>query len=347
MSIKTAKSGPQPSIAQSRMAHYPVTFFSVGMGMMGLTLAIGAAERGFGLSPLASRAALALSVALLAGVSLGYVVKMVAHPAEVRAEWNHPVRIAFFPAISISLLLLSGALLDILPRLAHPLWVIGTAVQGMLALSVIGAWISQRPFQQSQLTPAWFTPAVGNVIVPLAGARLGHVEISWLFFSGGLIFWLVLLTLVMNRLMFHDPLPGKLLPTLMILIAPPAVAFSAWLRLEGQAGPFGHFLLSVAYVFALVVATQIGKFRSIPFALSWWALSFPLAALSIASFGYDQSVGSVAHRLIGAGLLAVLVALVVGLIRRTGLAIRSGQICQPEEGDPQGLRRGPGLQIGR
>lgn len=73
MSIKTAKSGPQPSIAQSRMAHYPVTFFSVGMGMMGLTLAIGAAERGFGLSPLASRAALALSVALLAGVSLGYV----------------------------------------------------------------------------------------------------------------------------------------------------------------------------------------------------------------------------------------------------------------------------------
>lgn len=95
----------------------------------------------------------------------------------------------------------------------------------------------------------------------------------------------VLLTLVVNRLMFHDPMPGKMVPTLMILVAPPAVAFMAWLRLNGEVGPFGHFLLSAAYVFALIVATQAGRFRAIPFALSWWARSFPLAALTIASFG--------------------------------------------------------------
>jgi tellurite resistance protein len=34
----------------------------------------------------------------------------------------------------------------------------------------------------------------------------------------------MLLTLVFNRIIFHDPLPGKLQPTLVILIAPPAVA---------------------------------------------------------------------------------------------------------------------------
>lgn len=313
-----------------RIAHYPVTFFAIGMGMMGLTLATRAAERGFDLPNTVSPGVLVVSVVLLAAVAVGYGIKALAHPGEVRAEWRHPVRIAFFPAISISLLLLAAALLEPMPRAAHAVWLIGTVLQGVLALSVISAWIGHRSFQPGQLTPAWFIPAVGNVIVPLAGARLGNTEISWLFFSGGLIFWVVLLTLVMNRLMFHDPLPGRMVPTLMILVAPPAVAFTAWLRLSGEVGPFGHFLLSVAYVFALVVATQVAKFRTMPFALSWWALSFPLAALTIASFGYADAAGSTAHRLIGAGLLALLVAVVVGLILRTGLAIRAGQICVPE-----------------
>lgn len=316
--------------ARERLAHYPVTFFAIGMGMMGATLALRSAERAFALSYNASTAALILSVAMFAAVTLGYAAKGVLHAAEVKAEWNHPVRIAFFPAISITLLLLAAALLEPAPQLAHVVWLAATALQGVLALSVIGAWIGHRPFQPGHLTPAWFIPAVGNVIVPLAGARLGYTEISWLFFSGGLIFWLVLLTLVINRLMFHDPLPGKMLPTLMILIAPPAVAFTAWLRISGEVGPFGHFLLSVAYVFAALVATQAPRFRSMPFALSWWALSFPLAALSIASFGYAEAASSAPHRIIGAGLLALLLAVVAGLILRTAIAIRAGTICLPE-----------------
>jgi tellurite resistance protein len=314
----------------TRIAHYPVTFFAIGMGLMGLTLASRAAEHAFGLPAVASPWVLWVSGAALAAIFLGYAAKALTHPDEVRAEWGHPVRIAFFPAMSISLLLLAAALLEPLPQLAHAVWLVGTMAQGALALSVISAWIGHRSFQTGQLTPAWFIPAVGNVIVPLAGARLGYMEISWLFFSAGLIFWVVLLTLVMNRLMFHDPLPGKMLPTLMILVAPPAVAFTAWLRLTGEVGPFGHFLLSVAYVFALVVATQVARFRNIPFALSWWALSFPLAALTIASFGYAEAAASAPHRFIGAGLFALLLAVVAGLILRTALAIRAGTICVPE-----------------
>ena len=100
--------------------------------------------------------------------------------------------------------------------------------------------------------------------------------------------------------------------------------------MSGEVGHFGHFLLSVAYVFALLVATQAPKFRTMPFALSWWALSFPIAALAIASFGYAEAAGSAAHRFIGAGLLALLLAVVAGLILRTALAIRAGTICVPE-----------------
>lgn len=316
--------------AEARLAHFPVTFFAIGMGMMGLTLALRAGEAAFALGPEASRAALLVSLALLGLVALGYLAKALLHPAAVAAEWRHPVRIAFFPAISISLLLLSVALLEDQPEAARLVWMAGTALQGLLALAVIGAWIGHRSFQQGQLTPAWFIPAVGNVIVPLAGVRLGHLELSWLFFSGGLIFWIVLLTLVMNRLMFHEPLPGKMVPTLMILVAPPAVSFLAWLRLTGEVGAFGHILLSIAYVFALIVASQAAKFTRMPFALSWWALSFPLAALTIASFAYATAAGSAPHRLIGAGLLGLLLLVVAGLVLRTGLGIWRREICIAE-----------------
>lgn len=308
----------------------PVTFFAVGMGMMGFTLALRAAETLFALTHTVSYVVLALSVVMVAAVALGYLAKAIRYPHQLVEEWQHPVKIAFFPAISITLLLLATALLEVAPAVAEPLWLFGTLLQGALALAVISAWIGHRSFQTQMMTPAWFIPAVGNVIVPLAGAQLGYTELSWLFFSGGLIFWVILLTLVMNRLMFHDPMPGKMVPTLMILVAPPAVAFTAWLRLSGETGAFGHFLLSVGYIFALLVTTQAFKLRRLPFALSWWALSFPIAALSIASFGYAHKAGSVAHQWIGAGLLALLVCVVALLIVRTAMAIRAGTICVPE-----------------
>ncbi len=115
-------------VPTSRIAHYPVTFFAIGMGMMGLTLATRAAERAFEVPNLASPWVLVHSVVMLAAVALGYMVKALAHPAEVSAEWRHPVRIAFFPAISISLLLLAAALLEPMPQVAHVIWLVGTTL---------------------------------------------------------------------------------------------------------------------------------------------------------------------------------------------------------------------------
>ncbi len=326
----TSREAADAEGAALRLPNYPITFFATVMGMLGLTLALHAAEQAYGLAAGASRLALAVSVALLLAVAAGYALKAVRYPHEVQAEWNHPVRIAFFPTISISLLLLSVATLGAWPGVARPLWLVGTALQGALTLSVIANWIGHRPFQPQHLSPAWFIPAVGNVIVPVAGAPLGHVELSWLFFSLGLVFWLVLLTLVMNRLIFHDPLPGKLQPTLVILIAPPAVAFLAYLRLEDQIDAFARILLNTGYVFFAIVATQARKLPRLPFALSWWALSFPMAALTIASFAFAAATGSAAHLAIGTALLAILAAIMAMLVLRTVLAIRRREICQPE-----------------
>ncbi|MHA6267889.1 SLAC1 anion channel family protein [uncultured Aliiroseovarius sp.] len=314
----------------SRLAHFPVTFFAIVMGLMGLTLALHAGAPAYRWLEHASSLMLLIGATVMIVISLFYLAKALRYPGMVAEEWHHPVKLAFFPTITVSLLLLATATYPYGATLAEWIWLAGVAGQGVLTLAVITGWMSHRSFQVGHLTPAWFIPAVGNVIVPILGARIGYIETSWLFFSGGMIFWIVLLTLVMNRLIFHDPIVARLFPTMVILIAPPAVAFLAYVSMTGEVDGFARILLNAGYIFAALVVVQVPRLAQLPFALSWWALSFPLAALSIASFRFSQLDGSRGHQTAGVVILVVLVVVVAGLILRTGQAIARGEICQPE-----------------
>lgn len=311
----------------SRLEHFPISFFGVTMGLFGFALAL--RSGGFGI---ASWAIGWIGIVVLAGMLMALAAKAMIHPRALAAEWSHPVRLAFFPATSISLLLLATLLRESTPALAHGIWIVGAGLQAVLTVVVISAWIGHRAFGPGHMSPAWFIPAVGNVVAPMAGVSLGHVELSWYFFSVGILFWLVLLTLVFNRLIFHDPLPGKLRPTLVILVAPPAVGFLAWIQLNGGAiDDMARIFLNTGYFFTLLVAVQAPALLRLPFALSFWALSFPLAAMTTASFRFAELAGSVPHYAIGFVLLVVLAIVILALIVRTLRAAAADQICVPEE----------------
>ncbi len=321
----------RPAETDPRLAHFPITLFASVMGLAGLTLALQLAQSRFCWPDWFSRVALAVTLADFALVAGLYLFKAVRHPAALAAEWRHPVKLAFFPTISMSLLLIATALLPGQPRLAGIVWSVGASAQAMLTLAVFSGWIGRRPFQPMHISPAWFIPAVGNAIVPAAGVPLGFVELSWMFFSAGVLFWIVLLTLVMNRLIFHDPLPARLLPTLVILMAPPAVALLGWLQLNGgEIDAFARMLYYASLFLAAVVALQVPGFARLPFALSWWALSFPVAALTLATLRYGALTGSTAHDALGLGFLSLLVVVVAGLALRTLRAAARDEICVPE-----------------
>jgi tellurite resistance protein len=314
----------------SRLAHFPVVFFATVMGLSGLALVVSRAEHALGRAPVAGPAIAVLATLVFAAIAVTYAMKAATRPDMVAAEWRHPVRMAFFPAASISLILLGTAFQASAPALAYPLWAIGALLQLAGTLSVVSAWIGHRPFEPQQMTPAWFIPAVGNILVPVAGVGFGAVEVSWFFFAVGLTFWVVLLTLVFNRLVFHAPLPERLLPTLMILVAPPAVGFVAWIRLSGDLDPFGRILYYAAVLFALVVLTQSGRLRRVGFAMSWWAYSFPLAALTLATFVYADAAASTLHGTAAFALAVLTTVVIVGLSARTLTGMTRGEICRPE-----------------
>ena len=312
-----------------RLANFPISFFATVMGLSGLALATLRLEHFAGAPHLASLGVLVVAAAVFVTIAAVYATKLRRHPAEVQAEWRHPVKIAFFPTISISLVLLGTAAQAFHPGLGVGLWAVGTVGHLVATLAILSMWITGEHYEAPHLNPAWFIPAVGNVLVPLVGARHGFVEVSWLFLSVGLLFWIVLLTIVFNRLIFHHPMPPHLLPTLCILIAPPAVAFLAYESLVGEVDGFARLLYYPAIVFFLLVAMQLPRLLSLPFALSWWAYSFPIAALTVATFVMAEKTGLAVFAVGGVALYGLLVVVVAGLVVRTVVAIRHRGICKP------------------
>lgn len=321
----------QTAHTHSRLEHMPISLFATVMGLAGLTIATQKAGHlwGFGDWPAFVFTALTSLVYIL--VFASYTAKWLKYPEAVKHEFAHPIRLSFFPASSIGMILLSIVYLPYQVDLAFYLWAIGSAVQLIFTLVILSNWIHHDRFQIQHSNPAWFIPIVGNILVPVAGAELGYLEISWFFYSIGLMMWLPLLAVLLNRFFFHPMMPGKLLPTLFILIAPPAVGFISWMKLHhGVTDDVARILYYFALFTTLLLASQYKFFIKVEFALPWWAYSFPVAAISIASFIMNEHIGGAFFNSLSLVLYIALVLLMITLIVKTIKAMLGGKICVPE-----------------
>ena len=312
------------------LAHFPIPIFAAVMGTSGLALAWRRAELAYGL-PMGGSLGLTVVAVLAFLVAAGvYGAKLLQHPQAVRAEFAHPVRVAFFPTVTISLLLLAAALQPWAALVAHWVWGVGAVGQLALTLVIFRNWLHQSHFQLPHLNPAWFIPIVGNIVVPLGGTGWVPNEFLWFFFSLGLFFWICLLTILLNRLFFHEPLPERLLPTLFILLAPPSVGTVSYLGLAGDVNPLALGLYSIALFFAAILALDAPRFFRLPFGLSSWGYSFPLAALTVASFAMASALQSRVLLALASFLLAVTSLIIATLwVRFIGL-IASGKLFMAE-----------------
>ena len=315
---------------QNRLTNFPISFFSMVMGLAGLTIAWQKAQHIFEVDLSLNLFLITVTASVFVVLLAVYLAKYMTSYDAVLSEFKNPIKLHFFPTISISMLLLSIAFLQFDHDISLAIWVMGSAVHLMFTLYIINAWIHHEHFEVQHLNPAWFIPAVGNVIVPIAGVQLGFIEISWFFFSIGMLFWVILLTIIFNRVMFHNPMQEKLMPTLFILIAPPAVGFISYTKLEGNLDSFARILYFSGLFLTMLMLVQIKRFAKLKFFLSWWAYSFPMAAITIASFHMYELTQKLAYQYIAVGLLFLLTVVVIFLIYKTAIAIKNHNICVEE-----------------
>jgi tellurite resistance protein len=316
-------SPPSPTLAS-----FGPQWFAPTMGWGGLALAwhraidqLGTIANAVSLACLLV-AAIAFTLAVLASL-----LRMRRHPGALREDFAHPVRHGFVAAFPISILILSTIALlhGASPVLIERIWFAGLALQFAVTVWVISRWIGGRVSWVS-ITPILYIPMVGNILVPLAGVPLGHTAIAWVFFGIGAFFWPVLTALVLARLA-HQPLPDRLMPSWFITIAPPAVGGLSAISL-GMTEALLPAALGLAMLSAAACAVRLPVMLKSEFAMTAWAVSFPLAALSALALRSAPILG--AAGMSGVALLAITTIVIIGLSLATVKGLRSGILLLPE-----------------
>lgn len=265
------------------MKYFPISLFASVMGFSGFTIATRQIETVYEKSHIISLVFLIFATILFLLNASILLYRLIRYTNEVVNDFNHPVKINFFAAISISLLLLAIPYYDISQSLSFVIWGIGALLQLSLTLIILTKLIKQTTYQTEHFNPAWFIPIVGNIVVPLVGIHHVSSDILWIFYSIGITFSIIYMTIFINRVFFHPSIPRKLLPTMFILMAPPSVGFLSYLKLVGTVDAFASILYGIAFFIGLLLVFQIKTFLKIPFFLSWWAFLFPSAAVTIAT----------------------------------------------------------------
>jgi tellurite resistance protein len=315
---------------KDKIHFFPITSFAVIMGLTGLTIAFGKFYHLQWLPRIFYDISIFTVLALFFLFSVMYGLKLMMFPDEVKTDFQHRIRINFFSAISISLLLLSIAFYTYFPILSIALWWLGAILHTIFMFKTISFWI-QHNFEIQHFNPAWFIPVVGNILIPVSGVDFAPVIISYFFFSIGFFFWIVLFTIFLYRVIFHAQLPEKFIPTFFILLAPPAVGFISYMRIAASWDNFSVFLLLMTYFFIALLAVMYKSFTQLKFFMSWWAFTFPLAASTIASAVAYQVTNYMFFKVIAWALLVTAISAISIVTWYTVLHIRKGEICVKEE----------------
>lgn len=313
----------------NRLQHFPITLFAIVMGLSGLAIVFQKASEILHFPHILGTVIAYTDLLLFLVIFIFYVSKLFSYPDEVRKEFSHPIRINFFAAISISMLLLAVVFSEINTIATTAFFFLGASLHTFFTFYIVAFWINHN-FELNHSNPAWFIPIVGNVIIPVAGAGIVPSDFLTFYFSIGMFFWIVLFTVILNRIIFHNQLPQKFIPTMFILIAPPAVGFIAYIKLGFEYDLIARMLYDLGLFFTILVFFMYRSFLKLKFFISWWAFTFPLAAITIATLLSYKITGSMFYEFLSYFLI-LFSSFVVGLVAlRTIQHMIKKEVCVPE-----------------
>ncbi len=262
-----------------------------------------------------------LSLLMFFAALVPWTLRIFWFPSAVNHDLSHPVAGSFFPTMPIAVVILALNFLkypDLFTsvatarELAWWMWLVGS-----IGIYVTGFIVLPRVFHHEsvELTHAsygWFIPPVSKLLIPVAGFELaaifpGRFELafgfSMLSFGVGFFLFLFVGSLVYQRYVLETLPPSRLAATSFIAIAPTAIIAVILFKLMHlfETNPaFGidpEIVVAMstlgiiaswgfaawAFLMALVIVTSYALRADLPYALSWWAFTFPSGALAVAT----------------------------------------------------------------
>jgi C4-dicarboxylate transporter/malic acid transport protein len=318
---------------------------------------LGDAARAFGVGMVVLAAVLAVVL------GIPYVVRWLRHPDAARADLANPVAGALYGTFPGGILVLAVGIATVGPSLAAaevvtPIVAI-LATGGIILAFAVSVLFASLLFVSHAVEPqsangAWFIPPVVNIIVPMvlvplaphvAAADLPMLVVAgYAFWGMGFLLFVLVASLLYDRLVFH-PLPAApLAPSLWIGLGSLGVGSLSLLRLGqvgaplwGTAAPavgaassiaaamlwgFGFWWMAVT---AVLLAAYLRRER-LPYGLGWWAFTFPLGAYTASTLALARAWHAGWLEALAVVLFLVLMVFWVVVALGTARAARSGEV---------------------
>jgi tellurite resistance protein len=270
-------------VTRMRMNFPPASFFGMALGLLALGILWRVAQPLWNLPSVASEAILAVGAAVWAALIALYLAKWLFARAAARTEFEDPIQCCFIGLAPVTTMLTAAAALPYDHMAATILALVGAAGAVIFAVYRTGRlWMGGR--EESATTPILYLPTVAAGFVAASTMNaLGWGDWGRLAFGAAFFSWLAIESVLIRRLYNAPALPPGLRPTLGIQLAPASVGAVAYLNISGgQADIFAQALLGYALLQALILLRLTPWIFAQPFAPSYWAFSFGLAALPTA-----------------------------------------------------------------
>ena len=221
------------------------------------------------------------------------------------------------------------------------LWTGGTLYGLGVAARVMYLLLDRYRVDRAAAAPTWLLP----VVAPMVSAALGPALIPHLpagqaratllavcvgLFGASLLAVLTLLPGIWSRLVHEGPLPTALVPTLFLVLGPLGQSVTATTQfaaaapaMRGFALVYGTAVIGFALLWLTVAAAvTLRALRSgMPFAMTWWAYTFPVGTCVTGTAGLWHLTGLDLFAVLSVALYALLLTAwaVVGVRTVRGL----------------------------
>ncbi|MET8751440.1 TDT family transporter [Streptomyces sp. NPDC004667] len=288
----------------------------------------------------------ALSAVALAVLLTARAGHWLHHRDQARAHLLDPAVAPFYGCLAMALLAVGAGTLTVGKDIVGTgaavaadtvLFTAGTAIGLVMAVLVPYLMVVRHKVEASQASPVWLLPvvspmvsaAVGPLLVPHLPAgqpREALLLACYAMFGISLLATLLLLPLLFGRLIVSGPLPLALTPALFLVLGPLGQSTTAVNQLADVApgaidAPYADALAAFAVVYgvpvmgfallwlALAASMLVRAARGgMGFAMTWWALTFPVGTCVTGAAGLARHTGLDAFAWLATALFLGLVA---------------------------------------
>ena len=254
----------------------PPNLFAIALGIAGLAQAWHAAVPVLGTGQAVADVLDVLDAALWLVLVGAYLAQ---GPRIILADLRDPVLSPFVAASALTAMLLAAALANDAFAAGRVLVVVFLAVTIAIGAWLTGQWMTGGIGPDS-VHPGYFLPtAAGGLIGASTAAQVHLHALAASSFGIGVISWVVLGSVIMNRLFTRPALPDALVPTMAIELGIPAVAGLAYFAVAGRTVSLVACALGgYAVLMALAQVRLIPVYRRLSFTPGAWSFAFAYAA---------------------------------------------------------------------